>query len=99
MMTNQPNLLISHELTRELNDIYKTAIDHFKEQILPALKRKQKLTAISQEISIPSPCLPKAPIDVKVEDHLLIDNLRKENFDLKSKVRQTISRRVMLALL
>ena len=90
-MTNQQNKLQPHEFTKELNDIFSTATNHFKEHIVPSLKRNQKLpnmsTLFSQRISIPNSFnLPITTKELKLEDRRLIDNLRKDNSELKSKV-------------
>lgn len=92
-MANQQIQLNSYPLTIEHDDIYGMALSHFKEHILPSLKEKQKLSTrtISQGISIPTAAAcPSVSLQFKLEDRLLINNLRKENSELKSKVRLTI---------
>ena len=93
MATKQNKLY--HSLTEELSDIYHMALNHFQEHILPAIKRKQQLARqtfsqrISSEISsLSSSNLTKVASKLQPEDRRLIDNLRKENSELKSKVQK-----------
>jgi len=88
VITNQQNKL-SNSLKNELSDINHIAINHYEEHILPALKRRTDLAmkTLSQRISsIPTPNSPKVPSELKLEDRRLIDNLQKENSELKLKV-------------
>jgi len=87
VMTNQQNTF-NYSLTRELSDIYHMALNHFKEDILPAIKRKQQLAynTASQRISFPTFTFPPLASDFKLKYDRLIDNQQKEISELKSKV-------------
>ena len=94
-MTNQQNTF-NYSLTKEVNDIYHMALNHFQEHVLPAIKRKQQLdmkrkqqlamNTTSQRISFPTFSFPPYHSEFKLEDGRLVDNLRKENSEWKSKV-------------
>jgi len=86
-MTNQQNTF-NYSLTKEVNDIYHMALNHFQQHVLPAIKRKQQLAmnTTSQRISFPTFSFPPYHSEFKLEDGRLVDNLRKENSEWKSKV-------------
>jgi len=74
----------------ELHDIALTAVDHFKECILPRIRVKNRSLNTSLYISASTSCLPMivAP-EFKIEDRLLIDSQRKKISELESKVINT----------
>ena len=86
VMTNQQQGLNYNQSIREVDDIHDMACSHFREHILPAIATNQKKTTnTSQRIFVPT-VLTTVPSQVKLEDSNIIENLRKENSELKSKV-------------
>lgn len=81
-----------YSITKELRDMYHMALNHFKEHILPAIKKKEDQLAMNDIFnprnSFPTLNLPKVPLpQLKMDDRLLlIDTQQKEISELKSKV-------------
>lgn len=89
VMANQHTQLDSGEILSELDYITDTATEHFEENILPEIERREMFddSCSSRDSTSSSTSFPSAgPPKFKLEDRLLIENQRKEIADLKSKV-------------